>query len=104
MGDVDTALACIQTGNFNMQSPYTIYEDSMYPIHCAAHGGNLDLLKYMINDQGCSLTSYTSAGVKVPCLTKSGQSVMSIAANRGHVHIMRWLVVEKGLSVRLVRR
>ena len=87
MGEIDTAMACVETENINLQSPYTIYEDSMYPIHCAAYGGSLDLLKYLVDSKGCYLTYWKENGdlpaTKEPYLTRSRQTVMSIAANRG---------------------
>ncbi|GMI08113.1 hypothetical protein TrVE_jg11757 [Triparma verrucosa] len=100
--DFDRAIACISTNNINLMSPYSIYSDCCYPVHCAAIGGNVNIFKYLVEEQGCALSFVRNGGVE-PYRTKSAETCLSLAAGRGNITICRYLVVERGVSIKEVR-
>jgi hypothetical protein len=88
---------------------------SHYLCQCAVLGGNLKLLKWLVDDYCCPLRSIRisngkvkgSSGSYTPILTSKGRSLLGIALNNRNIGIVRYLVVdkrmllsaEKGLSV-----
>lgn len=87
-------------------------------IQCAVLGGNLKLLKWLVDDHCCPLRSIrisngkqkNSAGSYTPILTSKGRSLLGIALGNRNIGIVRYLVVEKrmllsaekGLSVEVL--
>jgi hypothetical protein len=67
-----------------------------YPVHCAAEGGSLELLQWLVEDLGCPLYN----AQEQPLVTHQGDSVLAVAARHGHCHVMRWLVLSKECKVR----
>ena len=47
-GDHILAIETYCTGNINLFCPLTIFDGGAYPIHMAARGGNLSLLRWLI--------------------------------------------------------
>ena len=45
-GKEEEARAVFSTGNVNLNEPYAIYPGVWYPVHCAAKGGNLALMRW----------------------------------------------------------
>jgi len=78
----------------------------MHPIHCAVEGGNIDILRWLIDDHFCPIKLIRTGagknrrgGADVPILTSKGRSLLSIAIDRVKVDIMRYLVIECGISI-----
>lgn len=96
-GDERLALAVYASGNLNLHNRLSVYQNHAYYVHCAASGGNLNLLRWLVEDKKCALFDRASASSPVQrCLrTASGLSVLAVAAQQGHLHIMRYLVHEK---------
>eukprot|EP01041_Mallomonas_annulata_P008854 gene8854-18344_t len=95
-GDVHTALSCYDTGNVNLYCPFTYFKMANYPVHCAAAGGNVDLLAWLIGPMMCCVRD----SVTGRAITNSmGQSVLAVAASRGHIDIMRLLIKDYGMQV-----
>ena len=85
---------------------------------CAVLGGDLRLLKWLVDDHCCPLRSIrisngkqkNSAGSYTPILTSKGRSLLGIALGNRNIGIVRYLVVEKrmllsaekGLSVEVL--
>ena len=85
-GDLHRALAVWEVGNINLACPYAIYKDQAYPVHCAAEGGNLALLRWLVEARGCPLTEGGQ-----PLRTKATRrTVLAIAAERQHLDILYW--------------
>lgn len=95
-GDKDTALAICSTGNVNLHNPFSVYVHAAFPIHCAAAGGNLTLLCWLMDTKRCS---YFASDMKTPLTTAGGLSALALAAKYGHQSIMEYLVREKKASV-----
>jgi FYVE zinc finger/Zinc finger, C3HC4 type (RING finger) len=106
-GDWDEAFALYRTGNVNLRTPFAVSnkkDESMYPVHCAAEGGNINILRWLINDRFCPVKVHTAAkrgtpAQKFPVLTSKGRSVLTIAIESLKVDMMRYLVVELGVSI-----
>jgi hypothetical protein len=106
-GDFDKTAALFETGNVNINSPFgNVKGELFYPVHCAVIGGNLKLLRWLV-DEHCSpikslrvsgKTSH-SAGKYTPIVTSKGRSLLGIAMEKQNMPIVRYLVVEKGISL-----
>jgi FYVE zinc finger/Zinc finger, C3HC4 type (RING finger) len=114
-GDWEEAIALYETGNVNLRTPFAVSnkkEEVMYPIHCAAEGGNLHLLRWLTEEHFCPITLHSTKAMKrggggsfpdqgndSSILTSKGRSVLSIAMENLKVDMMRYLVVEMSVSV-----
>jgi hypothetical protein len=108
-GDYDEALALYDTGNVNLRTPFPVFskkDEMMHPIHSAAEGGNLDVVRWLIDDHFCPIKHIRTEsgkkyreGNKFPIVTSQGRSILSISVERVKVDIMRYLVIECGVSV-----
>lgn len=94
-GDMTKTMAIYSYGNINLNCPFSIYESAPYPVHCAAQGGNLDILRWLLEDRMCPIKSPGEG----PLMTTEGMSVFAIAAYYGHVSIMRYVVHRHGAAV-----
>jgi hypothetical protein len=106
-GDYEEAVALYGTGNINLRTPFPVSnkkEELMHPVHCAVEGGNLGILRWLIDDHFCPIKLHPTkrakrAGPDIPILTSKGRSVLGIAFERLKIDVMRYLVVECGVSV-----
>eukprot|EP01036_Dinobryon_divergens_P023398 gene23399-31740_t len=97
-GDQATALAVFNTGNVNLHRPFSLFASGAYGVHFAAMGGNLSLLKWLVESEHCPI--FTKSGAeKAPLTTTSGMTVFAIAAKHGYLDMMRYLARERGCSV-----
>lgn len=90
---------------------FSLLQYNSFPIHCAVMGGNLALLKWLIDDRCCPIRYVRSSGrlkgknAPFPLLTSRGRSMLGIAltdkrvATTYKVDIIRYLVVQKGMSL-----
>jgi hypothetical protein len=81
-----------------------------YPVHCAVHGGNLNIVRWLMDEHFCPITlvlktsngkgrKSRNADGGTSILTSKGRSVLNIAMHELKVDIVRYLVVDKGVSV-----
>jgi len=107
-GQYDEAIALYNTGNINLRCPFGNIKgnEAMYPIHCAAEGGNLDLLRWLVDVHFCPISLVRTGNKKpekentnTPIVTSKGRSVLNIAMSKQNVEMMRYLVSEKSVSV-----
>uniref|UniRef100_A0A7S4AH86 FYVE-type domain-containing protein n=1 Tax=Pseudo-nitzschia australis TaxID=44445 RepID=A0A7S4AH86_9STRA len=114
-GDYEEAIALYGSGNINLRTPFPQFsskkEEVMYPIHCAIEGGNLNIVQWLMEDHFCPvkvIRTSGSGGVKrtkkganqdYPILTSKNRSVLTIAMDNLHVKVLRYLVVDKGVSI-----
>ncbi len=109
-GDFDMAKKLYMTGNINLRCPFTNINkrnDIMLPIHCAAYGGNLRILKWLVDlhycpiqlihtgNRGNQCQKITSSLIK----TSKGRTVADIALDNQHLEILKYLVNEKNISL-----
>ncbi|GKZ01183.1 hypothetical protein MPSEU_001069700 [Mayamaea pseudoterrestris] len=106
-GDFDQAVALVETGNININSPFgNVKGELFFPVHCAVLGGNIQLLRWLVDEHCSPIKSLRvsgkagqSSGKYTPIVTSKGRSLLGIAMELGNVPIVRYLVVEKGLSL-----
>jgi FYVE zinc finger/Zinc finger, C3HC4 type (RING finger) len=114
-GDWEEAIGLYETGNVNLRTPFAVSnkkEEVMHPVHCAAEGGNLHLLRWLTEEHFCPITVHNTKAIKrggggnfpdhgddTSILTSKGRSVLSIAMENLKVDMMRYLVVERSVSV-----
>ena len=106
-GDWNEALALYRTGNVNLRTPFPNSgkkDEMMYPVHCAAEGGNMGILRWLIDERFCPIKVHMAAkrgtpAQKHPLRTSKGRSVLTIAMDSLRVDMMRYLVIELGNSI-----
>ena len=112
-GDYEEAIAVYGSGNINLRTSFPQFsnkkEEVMYPIHCAVEGGNLSIVRWLMEDHYCpvkvirtggSVKKTKKAGCQdYPILTSKNRSVLTIAMDNLHVKVLRYLVVDCGFSI-----
>eukprot|EP00535_Pseudo-nitzschia_heimii_P005498 CAMPEP_0197186784 /NCGR_PEP_ID=MMETSP1423-20130617/14612_1 /TAXON_ID=476441 /ORGANISM="Pseudo-nitzschia heimii, Strain UNC1101" /LENGTH=724 /DNA_ID=CAMNT_0042638191 /DNA_START=135 /DNA_END=2310 /DNA_ORIENTATION=+ len=112
-GDYEEAIAVYGSGNINLRTPFPQFsnkkEEVVYPIHCAVEGGNLSIVRWLMEDHFCpvkvirtggSVKKNKKAGCRdYPILTSKNRSVLTIAMDNLHVKVLRYLVVDCGFSI-----
>ena len=93
-GDRTRVLELCASGNVNIWTPFLVESVREYPVHCAAEGGSLEVLRWLIDELGCPL--YETTDGAAPLVTQKGDSVLGVAARYQRTAIMRWLVTVKG--------
>jgi hypothetical protein len=108
VGDYEEAVALYGTGNVNLRTPFPVAskkDEVMHPIHCAVEGGSPDIVRWLIDYHFCPVKLVRTGSKKakqspdVLIQTSRGRSVLSIAIGRLKVDILRYLVVECGVSI-----
>jgi hypothetical protein len=107
----------------------SLHGETMFPVHCVAHGGNLTLLKWLVEVHYCAIfmthtgnssgirrrlknsggggsstgsntsSSFQNNFRRLPLLTSKGRSVLQIALQQQHTEMVRYLAVEMGMSL-----
>lgn len=105
-GNHNEAVAIHATGNVNLHTPFAnVKGEKFYPVHCAVLGRNLDLVKFLIDENCCPIKSVRVAGTVsgrpkyTPIITSKGRSLLGIALENDDLPLLRYLVVEKGVSL-----
>ena len=108
-GDLDEAIELYHTGNINLRCPLPApvggnkKAEILYPVHCAVQGGNLDILRWLLDEHFCPIKLVKKSNSKgrsdAAIVTSKGRSVLNIAMSGLKVDIIRYLVVEKGVPV-----
>mmetsp|Transcript_40811 Transcript_40811/g.98419 ORF Transcript_40811/g.98419 Transcript_40811/m.98419 type:complete len:661 (-) Transcript_40811:247-2229(-) len=108
-GDYEEAIALYGSGNVNLRVPFPAASkkvEIMHPIHCAAQGGNINILRWLLEDHFCPIkrvvrSSSSKKGGKsdVMIRTSKDRTVLSIALSSMNVEMIRYLVVDCGVSI-----
>eukprot|EP00298_Acanthocystis_sp_HF-20_P002607 c13015_g1_i1.p1 GENE.c13015_g1_i1~~c13015_g1_i1.p1 ORF type:complete len:522 (+),score=226.75 c13015_g1_i1:48-1613(+) len=93
-GDHTLAFCLYETGNINLCRPYSIYPNNCYPIHCAALGGNVTILRWLVHEMNCPIVVEENR----PLCTKDGLSILALASERKHAHVVYVCIREFGCS------
>lgn len=103
-GRVEESWALCETKNVNLTCvfPKKMQGGSrgeiVCPIHCAVLGGSLEALRWLVEEQLCPIFQ-PQTQTRTPILTSKGRSVLTLAVQKQNVDIVRYLVVEKGMSL-----
>ena len=108
-GDYEEAIALYGTGNINLRTPFpttTKKEEILYPIHCAVEGGNIEIVRWLVDGHFCPIKMVQSGGKKARrgapeslIMTSRNRNVLSIAIHRLQVDMIRYLVVDCNVSI-----
>lgn len=111
-GDEEEAFTLYETGNLNIRCPFKKDEtgEISFPVHYAVRGGNLNLVRWLIDVHFCPIfmTQLTNSdeskednsGVSTqPLVTSKGRSALFYAMSTQNIDILRYLVIEKGMSL-----
>lgn len=108
-GDYEEAVALYGSGNVNLRVPFPATSkkvEIMHPIHCAAQGGNLDILRWLLEDHFCPIkrvvksnSSKKGGKADVMVRTSKDRTVLSIAMSSMKVEMIRYLVIDCGVSI-----
>mmetsp|Transcript_17777 Transcript_17777/g.26935 ORF Transcript_17777/g.26935 Transcript_17777/m.26935 type:complete len:724 (-) Transcript_17777:24-2195(-) len=109
-GDYESIITLYGTGNVNLRNPFPMSksdrkDELMYPIHCAAAGGKLEIVKWLIEERFCPIrrvsggTKKGKKGFDTPILTSKRRSILAIAMANRNVDVLRYLVIEKNVDV-----
>lgn len=100
-GNFNDAVAFHETGNVNLRCTFAdINREAMFPVHTAVMGGNLLLLRWLVETHACPITAHRSTSRKNSILTSSGRSMMDLAmTGRPKLDILQYLAAEKNMSV-----
>ncbi|EEC49687.1 predicted protein [Phaeodactylum tricornutum CCAP 1055/1] len=106
-GDQDKAVALYATGNINIVCPFgNVKGELFYPVHACVLGESLSILRWLVDENCCPIKSVrvngrTKDGIcnYTAIVTSKGRSLLGIAMENNLIPIVRYLVVEKGLSL-----
>lgn len=108
-GDYEEAISLYGTGNVNLRTPFptsTKKEETMYPIHCAVEGGNIEIVRWLVDGHFCPIKKVQAGSKKARrgtpeslITTSRNRHVLSIAIQRLQVDMIRYLVVDCGVSI-----
>lgn len=101
-GCYQDALTLYDTGNVNLRTCFAgIRSESMFPVHCAVLGGNLQILQWLVEKQLCPMSvKRDSKGKMLSVKTSNDRTLIDLAmAGKPKLDILHYLVVAKGLSV-----
>lgn len=96
-GDRTRALELCASGNVNIWTPFLVESVREHPVHCAAEGGDLELLRWLVDELGCPLYETTDGAAAL--VTQKGDSVLGVAARYQRTEVMRWLVTVKECKI-----
>lgn len=101
-GQFNNAVIIHEKGNINLRSTFAdIHQEAMFPIHCAVMGGNLDIVKWLVDAHGCPLSvkSKTKTGMAQSIQTSKSRTLMDLVmTGRPKIDILEFLV-SKNMSV-----
>lgn len=109
-GSYEDAIALYGTGNINLRTPLSAGKkdkkgEIMHPIHCAVEGGNMNIVRWLLEERFCPIRKIASGngkqkrGIDIPILTSRGRSALQIAMSNLQVELIRYLVVDQNVSV-----
>ena len=104
-GDEKRVLELYETGNINLRSPFAhVKGEVLYPIHCAVLGGNLKLIKWLVDIKCVPLHKSSKKsrrkGPRDGTLTTSkGKTILELAIISNNIDVVRYLVCDKNVSI-----
>jgi hypothetical protein len=86
-GNLKRAICAFSTGNVNIYCPYSVYKTEEYALHSAAIGGNVILVKWLLEGRQCSLfDNKTGEMLK----TSDGHTPLSLAEKYNHIQLVHY--------------
>ncbi|GAX16979.1 hypothetical protein FisN_5Hh358 [Fistulifera solaris] len=109
-GNLEDAIAIYISGNVNLRTPFPERNkkgELIYPVMCAVQGGNLDVVRWLIEDHFCPIKQIQQTGLGrmakrgegALITTSKGRTVLSIALEGLQIDILRYFVVDCRMSL-----
>lgn len=108
-GNYEEAIALYGSGNVNLRVPFPTSSkksEVVYPVHCAVQGGNIHIVRWLLEDHFCPIkrvvkSSSGKKGGKSDSMirTSNDRTVLSIALSSMNIEMVRYLVVDRGVSI-----
>lgn len=70
------------TGRVVFTQPYSIFPDGYFPVHCATLSGNLELLRWLVEEKSCSIQEKDS----------KSDTPLAVAARMNNLYLLEYLV------------
>jgi len=101
-GNYRDAVRLHETGNINLRCTFAdISREAMFPIHCAVMGGNVELVKWLVEREDCPLSvrQDPKSGMQCSVQTSARRTLIDLAmTGKPKIDILSYLV-QKNLSV-----
>ncbi|GAX25274.1 hypothetical protein FisN_5Lh358 [Fistulifera solaris] len=110
VGNLDDAISVYGSGNVNLRTPFPQRNkkgELIYPVMCAVQGGNLDVVRWLVEDHFCPIKQVQQTGLNraskrgegALMTTSKGRTVLSIALEGLQIDILRYFVVDCRMSL-----
>jgi len=101
-GSLPDAIRFHSTGNVNLRCTFAdISKEAMFPIHCAVLGGNIELVKWLVEKEDCPLSvrQDPKSGMLYSVQTSARRTLIDLAmTGKPKIEILSYLI-QKDLSV-----
>ena len=100
-GRFQDAVKIVESGNVNLRSCFAdIRGESMFPVHCCTLGGNLELLKFLVDGQKCPLSiKRDPKGKMLSIKTSNDRTLIDLAmVGKPKLDVLGYLI-RKGLTI-----
>mmetsp|Transcript_8237 Transcript_8237/g.15513 ORF Transcript_8237/g.15513 Transcript_8237/m.15513 type:complete len:493 (-) Transcript_8237:4886-6364(-) len=105
-GDLNAAKKIYMTGNINLRCPFTNVKkgsEIMLPVHCAAVGGNRELVSWLVDIHHCPIKMINTGNNRqmesTLISTSHGRTVLDIALDYKRIDVLKYFVAQKNISI-----
>jgi hypothetical protein len=109
-GNLDDAIDIYVSGNVNLRTPFPERNkkgELIHPVMCAVQGGNLDVVRWLVEDHFCPIKQVQQTGLgrtskrgdDALITTSKGRTVLSIALEALKIDILRYFIVDCRMSL-----
>jgi hypothetical protein len=102
-GKFEDAIKIFDTGNVNLRAVFAdINGEAMFPVHCAVMGGNLQLLRWLVETRACPIAAKRDSrtGRMLSVQTSAQRSLIDLAmTGKPKLEILKYCIVVQGMSL-----
>lgn len=101
-GRYEDAIRIHSTGNVNLRTSFAdIRGEACFPIHCAVIGGNLELVKWMVEGHLCPISATVDPKTNQPLSVQTSErrTLMDLAMSGKPKYDILTFLTQKGLSI-----
>jgi hypothetical protein len=102
-GKFKDAIKIFETGNVNLRTVFAdINGEAMFPVHCAVMGGNLLLLRWLVETRGCPIAVKRDSrtGRMLSVQTSAQRSLIDLAmTGKPKLEILKYFIIVQRMSL-----